>query len=308
MNNPWNTLSRLTQIRIANATNHNLYWFKDAFDNYGLLIQCKEGSFSNSHSIPLKGIQIEIDHTEEPNKLLLILKNKEDWEIFKILCEDLVAIVADETDDVSIIQGLSRRLTRWQKLLQYELKSGISPQKQKGLFSELIILKDVIAKKYSYEEAVECWTGPLFQKQDFIMESSALEVKSYNTSKAKAVKISSKEQLDSPKENLFLATVALSESRRGKDITQLVDEIKNELTLDQAIVFDDKLGEYGYVPEIIKEPLMKFLADKITFYQVGNDFPRIISTTVPYGINKIEYEIDLTKCEKFILAEDALEL
>ncbi|WP_176527462.1 PD-(D/E)XK motif protein [Peribacillus butanolivorans] len=308
MNNPWNNLSRLTQIRVANTTSHNLYWFKDVFENYGLLIQCKVGSFSDSHNIPLKGIQIEIDHTEEPNKLLLVLKNKEDWEIFKILCEDLVAVVADEMDDMSVIHGLSRRLTRWQKLLQYDLKGGISPQKQKGLFSELLILKDVIATKYSYEEAVENWTGPLFQKQDFIMEKAALEVKSYSSSKAKKVKISSKEQLDSPKENLFLAAVALSESRRGKNITQLVDEIKNELTPDLSIIFDDKLGEYGYAPEIIKEPLIRFLSDDITFYGVKDDFPRIISTSVPYGINKIEYEIDLTKCGKFILDKDAMEL
>ena len=303
MNNPWENLSRLTQIRINNITNHNLFWFKDALDKYGLLIQCKDGSFSESHIINLKGIQIEIDQEENPNKLLLILRDREDWEIFKVLCNDLINVVADEIDDTAMINEISRRLERWQKLLQYDLKTVFSSQKQKGLFSELIVLKELVVTKYNYVEAVESWKGPLFHKQDFIFENTALEVKSYSSSESKVVKISSKEQLNSPKLNFFLAAVGMSENRRGKNISHLVNDIVKELPESFVNIFNDKLVSYAYIPELIKEPLINFVVDAIDYYKVADNFPKIIPENTAFAINKVEYSIDLGKCGEFSIRQ-----
>ncbi|MDW0111138.1 PD-(D/E)XK motif protein [Sporosarcina aquimarina] len=306
MNNPWKDLSRLTQIRVADTSNHNLYWFKDAFDSFGLLIQCRTGTFTESHSITLKGIQIEIDNSVEPSKLLLILKDQEDWEIFKILCDDLIGVVSYELDDTLIIEELSKRLNRWQKLLQYELKIGISIQKQRGLFSELLLLKRFVAERYGYNEAVDCWTGPDHCKQDFICNDSAIEVKSYNSSRGRYVKVSSVDQLDSTKKNLYLAAVALSENQQGEDISDVIEEIKMNLNFNTLLKFENKLGEYGYFPEILQEPLQKYIADTIYFYEVKESFPRIIPVNISSAINKVEYEINLSKCELFKISSEEI--
>jgi hypothetical protein len=305
--NPWERLTKLSQLRVANVRYHNFYWVADVYNNYGLMIQCKEGIFSDSHVLKLKGMQIEIDETTTPNKLLLLLRNKEDWPIFKILCEDLISIANDYEEDFKMLDQLNKRLKRWQKLLQFDLQNPLTPQKQKGLFSELKVLESFISEQIGTENAIRYWTGPLYDKQDFILENTAIEVKSYNSSKHKAIQITSLEQLYTSKENLFLVSLALSEHASGETVEEIVNRINSNIDYPTKEIFEEKLGSYGYIPEL-KEPLLSLIVDQMTFYKITEHFPKITPSNTSKAIEKVKYTINLNDCREFETQRDSIKL
>ncbi|MEK4228189.1 PD-(D/E)XK motif protein [Solibacillus sp. FSL H8-0538] len=308
MSNPWEKLTPLTQNRVKNIHQHVIHWVADANNRVGLMIQCKESSFTEDHLIKLKGIQVELDKTSSPNKLILILNDKSDLEIFEVLCKDLISVAAANENDQDMISKMAQRLLRWKKLLQQDLKNSFSPQKQMGLFGELTFIQTVLKDKIGLEESIKNWNGPKFEKQDFVLENSAAEVKTYKTSNEKVVEISSKEQLYTPKENLFLAAFSLSENRAGYTVKDLVNDI-SENAKDPLIqeLFMNKIEAYGFFPELVKEPLISFIVDDSTYYKIESEFPRIIPGDLSQGIQRLKYTIDLTSCNAFEVEKEEME-
>lgn len=307
MSNPWEGLTPLTQKRVKGVHKHSIYWISDVIYRYGIMIQCKESSFSEQHLIKLKGIQVELDTTISPNKLILLLNEKDDLEIFEVLCKDLISVAAGNDNDQDMISKMAQRLLRWRKLLQQDLKSSFSTQKQMGLFGELTFIKTVLKDEIGIEEAVKNWNGPSYDKQDFVLKNTVAEVKTYKTSNEKVIEISSKEQLYSPKENLFLVTFALSENQAGYTVKHLVDEISNEVKDDELKEqFINKVEGYGYVPELVNTPLLSFIVDESDYYKVAGEFPRIIPECVSQGIQRVKYTIDLTSCNAFEVSKQEL--
>ena len=64
------------------------------------------------------------------------------------------------------LNTLMHRYITWQKLLQYENKSVMSFQRQKGLLGELIYLSKMI-DDIGTEAAVDSWAGPDGSDQDY---------------------------------------------------------------------------------------------------------------------------------------------
>ncbi|WP_053073066.1 PD-(D/E)XK motif protein [Rossellomorea marisflavi] len=305
--NPWNKLTQLSQIRVAKTGTHNVHWIADGANNYGLMIQCRQGIFTNFHRVNLKGITIEIDETTFPNKLILILKNKDDWQIFKVLCEDLISIANIYEEDIKMLNNITKRLYRWQRLLQLDLKTTLAPQVQKGLFGELKILETLISNEVGVENAINCWTGPLFNKQDFILENTALEIKTYSTSRHRAIQITSLEQLETTKDNLILIALALSEHENGETVEDLVNRIKSSIDTSTHEIFEDKLCKYGYIQEL-QPQLVSFIVDQTTFYDVNENFPKITPSQVSIGIEEVKYSINLNNCSEFEIGRGKIQL
>lgn len=305
--NPWQSLTSLTQLRVKGVSEHSIYWIADILGRYGLMIQCKESSFTEEHLIKLKGIQVELDTTTSPNKLILLLNDKSDVEIFEVLCSDLISVASLYPVDSDMISKIAQRLLRWKKFLQNDLKSTFSSQKQMGLFGELTFIQLVLGNEVGFEEAIKTWNGPLYDKQDFILEKTAAEIKTYNTAKEKIIEISSKEQLYSPKENLILAAFAISENKAGYTVKDLVDEISNQISSDSVNeMFISKVEGYGYIPELVKEPLTSFIVDETNYYKVNNEFPRIIPEGISTGIQRVKYTIDLNACNSFEISKEEI--
>ncbi len=155
----------------------------------------------------LKGISVLKRNSPEGfGELFLILNDHDDWELFKILCDDLTAAAVQCGADEEIIDAAEIRLRRWHLLLKREIRRELTVEVQMGLFSELLCLRDLVAPMTGIKQAADSWVGPLSDKQDFLLENSAAEVKSYRTSRGPVVEISSVQQLNSEKESLFLIT------------------------------------------------------------------------------------------------------
>jgi len=304
--NPWLNMQRSTQRRIE--SNLDLFWITDLEGRYGLFI--RSGLYENLYPIcDLQGIYILKRNSERYGELFLILNSKEDWQMFYILCEDLISIANKHSDESEMLSAVEIRLKRWQKLLKQNRNQEMTLERQMGLFSELTCLKEIIIKNVSPSNAVTTWVGADFDKQDFLLDNVIIEVKSYRTSKNPVVHISSIYQLFSDKEPILLLVYELTQSDNGRSIEDLVEEI-NEL-LEKEIhqvkeLFESKLIDYGYIPEIFKSPLFKFIIDKSKVYHVTENFPKISPADIKSQISDVKYSIDLEKCKDFEISKDTM--
>ncbi len=299
---PWSSMAESSQRRIDFDTKHNLFWIIDSYGKYGFCIQAKD-IFITDNEINLNGISIiKRNSTKDYVELFLILNNKDDWQIFLALCEDLIAITKRYKTNEKMINAVEIRLRRWQQLLKRSSYQELTIEKQMGLFSELLCLKDVVALKYGIKQAVISWVGPDFDKQDFLMDNEVIEVKSHRTSKGEIVHISSIQQLHTEKEPLFLMSYALTNSGNGLSIEDISRSIRELLVLEANEIielFENKLIEYGFIPEIIKVPLQKFILDKQKIFNVSDSFPKISPKNIQSQIILVKYSLDLSLCSDF---------
>lgn len=307
--NPWENMVESSRRRVDSETLHNLFWITDLQGNYGFYLKRNRRFESTETTAKLKGISIiKRNSQDDIGELFLILKNKEDWQIFYALCEDLVAVAHRYDSEDQMLSAVEVRLKRWQQLLKQDRSQEMTLEKQMGLFTELLCLKDIIAPKVGFRQAVFSWVGPEFDKQDFLIDNAIIEVKSYRTSKGAVVHVSSLYQLHSEKEPLFLVSYGLTRSNDGLSIEDIAQEIKKllyEKAPDAVDAFDTKLMEYGYIPEIIKEPLYQFIVDKRRAFLVSDEFPKIFPSDIKSQIVSVNYSIDLSGCTEYEVMSDS---
>jgi len=307
--NPWENMAESSQRRIDSETLHNLFWITDLLGNYGFCLRRNRIFEHFENTVNLKGISILKRNSQDGfGELFLILNKKEDWQIFYALCKDLVTAACRYDSEDQMISAVEVRLRRWQQLLKQERKQEMTIEKQMGLFAELLCLRDIIAMKTGIRQAVFSWVGPEFDKQDFLIDNAVIEVKSYRTSKGAVVHITSAHQLHSEKEPLFLVSYGLTLSDNGLSIEDIIQDIKELLgkgSSDALDVFENKLMEYGYIPEIINEPLYQFIVDKRRAFFVSDEFPKIFPCHIKSQIISVSYCIDLSKCAEYEVTSDS---
>ncbi|MEC0269711.1 PD-(D/E)XK motif protein [Paenibacillus anseongense] len=302
--NPWSNMSQSSQRRAISDSPHNLFWVTDLSGRYGFCIQTKDTLIETSKKINLKGITIatrKLTTKENEYELFLILNDTDDWQIFNALCQNLITVIKHELSNRKMISALEIRLKRWQQILKQE-RQVFTLEQQMGLFSELLCLKNVVSEKVGIREAIHSWGGPDSDKQDFLLSNCVIEVKSHRTSKGEIASISSLQQLDSKKEPFYLLSYALTNSEMGKSVEDISKEIKELLIqnfIDQVDIFENKLIQYGYIPELIKEPLHKFVVDTTKMYSIQDSFPRIVPGLVEHQVTSVHYTINLSQCSEF---------
>lgn len=308
--NPWINMPESSQRRVESDTQYNLFWITDMQGNYGFCLQINELLKNIDDSIKLKGISVlKRNSSQNYGELFLILNKKEDWEIFHTLCADLIATTHRCDTDEKMICAVEIRLKRWQQLLKQDRNEKLTLEIQMGLFSELVCLKDILAPKIGIRQAIISWVGPEFDKQDFLMDNAIIEVKSYRTSKGEIVHISSLQQLYSPKDPLYLLSNGLTCSENGQSIEDISMEIKELLKQESneiLYVFEKKLIGYGYIPEVVKEPLQKFVIDSQKLFYISDSFPKIVRKDIKNQIIDVKYSIDLTQCCEYEVGINSL--
>jgi hypothetical protein len=299
---PWDGMSESTKRRVDLLTSHNVYWISDTEGNYGLYIQSETKFESVQLSINLKNIEvIKRNSLSDKGELILFLYRKEDAQIFHRICEDLIATIDQCALDSEMINSVEIRLNRWQDLLRSASSQNMSIELQMGLFSEMMFLKEQLIKRVGIEQAVISWVGPEFDKQDFLLENAVIEIKSYRTSRGQLVNISSVQQLYSEKHPLYLVSYGLTRTNEnGLSVDDLVKEIFGIIGASSKIseLFSLKLIDYGFIPELQTESYSSFIVDSCKFFSVQEDFPRV-PLSIPSEIIKLNYTLDLSKCEKF---------
>lgn len=220
---------------------------------------------------------------------------------FTALCNDIIeSLVAARADDGP--RAVLARVYRWKKLLQLD-QAGLSAAEARGLLGELLVLERIVIPRFGALAAIRGWMGPSEAPQDFRLPGFVIEVKTCQTG-ASSVVISSLDQLESTVDSFFLVVIAAAETTETDDegitLAGQVSRVRNLIASDQEAIddFELRLAQAGYA-ESDAAAKKSYRPEQSVSFRIGNDFPRLIRSSVPRGIKDATYTLNLNMCDDF---------
>jgi hypothetical protein len=244
--------------------------------------------------------------------LILTLDDPSMADTFMDLCIDVAARSAAGHDESEALAIFRTVLDEFRDLLTFRRHRALSLEALRGLIAEIWFAVRVVAPASSPLEAIVAWGGPLGAPQDFRLPTGSLaEVKAIHA-EARAIRISSPEQLD-PVEAipLELVTIGLEETAHEAPRTVsrpvLVDEFRAVLAPDSYALdeLDRRLKALGIL-ESFRTLETTFEVTTRNHYEVRDDFPRIRRSAVAQGIEHLRYEIKIKALREFEIDDPAV--
>ena len=250
-----------------------------------------------------QGFAVERADPEGDGRLWLALTRKSagSAELFAAMAYDVVGTLDDAVaagaDEAKLMRVFIGRVGAWQEFMR-KGTAALSPEAEIGLVGELTLLRAIIDAGVSSALAIESWVGPLDGIQDFELGTGALEVKSTLSAAGFPAKIGSLGQLDdSVRQPLFVAGVRLRQTASGQNLPEIVEAMRLSIKGDAESerLLTEHLLAAGYIDAHADRYPRRFEHAATRVVEVTNDFPRLTSGSVPVGIIRAMYEIDLDK-------------
>ena len=313
-NNPWASIKRVGKgfdsERVDPKSKFDFFWAISKDGQYQFFIEHDNFEDWPTKKIILSGININQLQTSKGYRIALSLNEINDWDIFNILCEDLIQSSSACEGQKGMLTIVSNRLLRWQKLFRKFGKKLLTDAEQQGLVGELYFLKNYLLNNFTDTESLYFWKGPSGEQQDFGFGNIAVEVKSKQGTSSPYIQISSIDQLDCQLETCFLYVITLSSSSHNINesfsLNSIIELIKRGFENPSDIdTFEDLLSDAGYMdlPEYSEK---YYLMSKESVFEVLNDFPRLLSKNIPTGVSSIQYKIEIKECKPFEISLEDL--
>lgn len=298
MSSAWSSMTipssgNLSTLRVSGVA-HPWFWIIEKNGNIGVALQLPTQMKPEWESL-IKGMRLALSVQEDYEGGFYACTSVADRElapVFEKLIWDLVSSCEAADSIAGVFSMMGKRILSWSKLFTSKQRL-LSDEKVIGLMSELQFLDEFWLEEVS-GKTVKGWEGPKGTSQDFINpdQSLAVEVKAH-TKKAKRVKISSEMQLDFEGVlYLYVCEGSVSETDEGKTLNQAVAMIKQKLDVSEHHDFDELLLKAGYSPDPYYDN-KKYLLDEGSYFQVGDDFPKITKSNLSTAISNVSYEVDL---------------
>lgn len=312
---PWDEIktpqSDLTVRQIKGPKHLTLYWGKDVSGCCMFILEL-EGDHAETYcknTVSVYGIKTDLRHlnTTGNQGLVITLEKHVDQDLFFSFCNTLISALTEVVDPAVGLSVALTQIKRWKTFLSGRKAKVLTPEEVRGLFSELLFVKDMIAHGFSEMDTLEAWQGPEASHQDFIYSNIAVEIKSLSGRERNTVRISSEDQLEGINDNLFLRIyrlVDLSDSDKSISLNEMVKMLEEKMQDPDALeILYEKLGKVGYV-ELREYDNPKFIVAEEKTYLVTSDFPRLIRSEIPDGIVRVGYEIELEMVRAFECGAD----
>ncbi|MBE0427863.1 MAG: PD-(D/E)XK motif protein [Nitrospirae bacterium] len=311
-NNPWASIKRagkgFDSERINPKNKFDFFWAVSKDGKYQFFIEHANLEDWPTRKITLAGIDIQQFQTSTGFRIALSLSELNDWDIFYILCNDLLQASDSSEEEKGMLSIVYNRLLRWQKLFRKLGKKLLSDAEQQGLIGELYFLKNHLLTEFSDTEVLSFWRGPYGEQQDFGLGNNAIEVKSKQGTSAPYIQISTIDQLDSQLANCFLYVVTLNSAphniAEAFSLNKIIEDIKDILIDPNDVdVFENLLSEVGYMdlPEYSEK---NYLISNESVFEVEDGFPRLLAKDIPIGIDSVQYKIEIKECKPFAISID----
>lgn len=246
-----------------------------------------------------KTIEVQF-YKREDGKLMLSFSLEDDdhKDIFYKFCEDIIESTRLGGQENSFAPAIDR----WNTWIQFFSKSALplSENEVLGLVGEIYFLQNVMFEKYGQEAALESYIGTDRAHKDFEVQDTWYEIKSIHNG-VRAVKISSIEQLDSSTlGNLEILTFDQSTPSYEGNITlnQLISNLRSKLERKGQLLLDQKMRKAGYVEDERYDEYNYIFVNRDE-YAVPGAFPKLTKESLPHGITKASYEIDISAIQEF---------
>ncbi|GAA1225588.1 hypothetical protein GCM10009665_15050 [Kitasatospora nipponensis] len=259
---------------------------------------------------PTAGLELQLNSLSRQDYELQVVLTADDLrEVFSPLVADIAGATHSAPSTADALLAAVERFERWQHLLRSIGKDGLGPEIRRGLFGELLILRDYLMPSLPGLEAVNAWTGPTGTSQDFQLPSVAVEAKASTAKSTHRIRISSERQLDSTgTPALLLSLISLDERRggSGESLNAMVDRIRERLTSVAARSrLDSLLIQAGYLPghrDHYDEP--RYTSRDLRFWSVRDDFPRLVESDLRPGVGDCTYHVDTSGLDDYLLTTD----
>jgi hypothetical protein len=294
---------RYLPIKTSSIRKFNLG--KDSSNQHCLMFKVSKGLLEEKTFPDTEGLEVRIDFGFGDGEIGVVLKLKSDdfLDVFASLTNDLISSLCELKDDKQFIDTFFGRLGIWKMFLDHSGSKGLGPDRRRGLFGELHLLKELILEAYG-SDGLKFWSGPSGAMHDFEIGKFAIECKTMAGNKSQKVTISNERQLeDAGYDDLYLACVAITVRKNAtptlvtiiKDIEQILE--KDPLNL---VNFRNNLLRSGYstIHDDIYQREGYHVDDTITFKVVAG-FPRLLAEDLMDGIGGLKYTVDLSACSDF---------
>lgn len=235
--------------------------------------------------------------------LSLVLQVSKFEEVFLRLVDDMHSRTATAPNEAIATDRVSIVIDEWRRLLQGRSMGLLSKEELRGLIGELWLVLHWFTRDRSLEISLEGWLGPLGLPQDFWFEQDGHhEAKCIGPATA-TVKISSAEQLDPVDMQLLVLLVAdTDESQVGAiNLPAIANRLRSSLiengSSDKSL--SDRLDHLGVD---LAEPFYRdtwFVVSAVDAYRLNDRFPAIRASSLPDGIKRVRYQLDLVAIEPF---------
>jgi hypothetical protein len=296
-------LEHVKQFKSFAATNHitgnHLYIFETS----------KNAKFPEFKNFKFKGLFIEIFEFENSKELHIYLLDNQLKDIFSLFIENIVEEISKSVTENEALVETSNVVLKWKKLFDKINFQGLTIERQKGLIGELLLFNSLLDEEYSIDALLESWTGPDFNDKDFRFGSFGIEIK-LTSSKVPKVKITSERQLDNENlTKLYLVLYVVEEVKdKGFSLNSIIEQIRTKINNNQNALkfFNERLLLVGYFDEDFENYNLQYAFRKRNFYEVTNDFPRLIASDLPSGLFDTKYNIELSAIEQFLVSNESI--
>lgn len=310
--NPWDKIQSpqkdVNVRRIDHTHPLDLFWGKDGIGHYLFVFEFPVDVDISISNIPeLAGIQFEIYQDQQNSnikRLVFLLKDSDDWELFLALCNDIVHSTRKVSGAKSAVRPIFDRLSRWQEFLKKNRHELLSEEEIKGLIGELLFLSKHLIPNFGIEQSIRYWQGPEGLPQDFNVGTNVIEVKSRGVS-SKTIKISSIDQLCPQSGEIFLYVITLGkitpETKDAICLPALIGQLRQEISTSCPEALD-RFNELLYLTGYIDSDRyleFSYVVSGETMYHVMGAFPRICRQELHPGIVNLSYSINLDECDGF---------
>jgi hypothetical protein len=235
----------------------------------------------------------------EDNKWVLHfeLKNPTYVRYFNKFCKDLFESTLSISDKSKGPDMVLMAFNNWKKMFTTE---NINKEDIQGAIGELLFLKEFMIPTYGEIDAFKAWSKSKYGKQDFNIDDTWYEVKSSKAG-AREVTITSLDQLNNPNTG-HLAVVKLQESTPASNTAVNLNSLYNSIyeNLNEPFAksaFEDAMLPYNIPDKRYDEFAFEHIETDL--YLISEEFPKLLPSNVPSGINVPSYSIDLAKIKEF---------
>lgn len=307
---PWTGITRpesgFNVLRVDPGHPHDFFWGKNVGGDSLLLLEIDKelSGFLEGKSVELRGVKTDlIFHAATSQYFFLIcLQKKEDADIFYRLCFDLVQRTKEINTLKVALEVILTRLKRWKSFLSGSKKYLLSAKEVRGLYAELLFMRECLATVDEQLTVLEGWQGPLDGPHDFILGDYAVEVKSVAGSQKDSVRISSENQLVTHLDDLYLKVFFLAEfqdCKKGESLNRVVEKVRGAIVdSDHVDVFDARLYASGYI-EVAEYDSPCFSVTMQKTFKLADNFPRIIPDDLQEGLSNVSYDLDLKNLDEY---------
>lgn len=291
------------------------FWARDIHNKCLLVLQHSADSTPRGRLPKLKGIEVAIVDYNKDNDRMLVLKllDTAHRDIFHRLCRDIVEGSKHAESEIEAVAIALARTWRWHHLLRGGRDGRLSPEQQKGLIGELLVLERHLLPVLPVIDAVTAWVGPTGAPKDFEVGRVCIEAKARRGAATPFIAISSEFQLDDEGiDELFLHVVELdrspSEMKEGYSVSDVARRVRSQIANSDdsaAGAFDNLLSATGFKWEDDYSDF-NWIEGKRHLYHVNNEFPRITALSVVPGISTVRYSLSLVACEPFHVEDGVL--